>query len=57
MKILIFGVEVMNAKAQVKEKSCSRGTNSRLPFAVLMSVLPVPVGHALIADHEHYKPP
>ena len=47
----------MNTKAQVKEKSCSRGTNSRLPFAVLMSVLPVPVGHALIADHEHYKPP
>ena len=29
-----FGVEVMNSKAQVKEKSWSRGTNSRLPFAV-----------------------
>ena len=50
----------MNSKAQVKEKSWSRGKNSRLPFAVTKCQFyqfPVLVGLALIADHEHYKPP
>ena len=36
-----FRVKVMNSKAhaQVKGKNCSRGTNSRLPFAVNVTIV------------------